>query len=345
MDKSTIKWYVAVSSIITTLLLLCIIITYIIDPFLQYRITDNKYILNCNYTAPGLVKNYDYDTIIIGSSMTQNFSMDLFREQLHCIPLHIGIGGMTDEDLLEYILLANKINRAKKYYICIDISEFAHVKEANTIKYLMEDDILDKLKYSISYEGLIKCVPIDIALSLASIVGYSLPDSYKYRMSIDKFGYWGHQYSYGEEIVLEGYATGAYKVSDIELDNLSNTMKTQIDLFFETITPNENYIFFFPPYSSLYWSDAASHGYLDTYLEYEEYFIKRAEQTGAKIFFFQDDELTTDLDNYRDTTHYSPAINDWMIYCFANNTHIVTSQTIKEAQNNLIKNTEKSIIK
>ena len=46
-----------------------------------------------------------------------------------------------------------------------------------------------------------------------------------------------------------------------------------------------------------------------------------------------------DLNNYKDTTHYSPEINDWMVDCFANNSYIITEEDMNEFQEILIQNT------
>lgn len=47
-----------------------------------------------------------------------------------------------------------------------------------------------------------------------------------------------------------------------------------------------------------------------------------------------------DPDYYKDTTHFSPQINDWMVECFVKEDYIVTDKNIEELQQNLINNTE-----
>lgn len=91
--------------------LLCTV-TYIVDPYFQYRVKDNSYMLNGWYVGPGLIKNYDYDTLIIGSSMTQNFDMDVFRENLGNSPLHIGLGGINWTEINELLSFANSVGKS-----------------------------------------------------------------------------------------------------------------------------------------------------------------------------------------------------------------------------------------
>lgn len=91
------------------------------------------------------------------------------------------------------------------------------------------------------------------------------------------------------------------------------------------------HVFFFPPYSSLYWCMTQDEGYFDIYMDAKRYFIERACSLGATVFDFQGEELTADLDNYKDITHYSPAISDMMVRCFAARDKIVDADGIDRA--------------
>ena len=88
------KWVLIFLSLTLAILIGLAAIAYIIDPFFQFRVRDNTYKLSSWFVSSGLIENYDYDTLIIGSSMTQNFTMDVVREELGVHPLKIGIGGI-----------------------------------------------------------------------------------------------------------------------------------------------------------------------------------------------------------------------------------------------------------
>ena len=87
------------------------------------------------------------------------------------------------------------------------------------------------------------------------------------------------------------------------------------------------------------WCDAQDSGYFDTYIEAKRHFMERATEYGATVYDFQAAEFTMDLNNYKDTTHYSPAINDWMVECFASGEYIVTENNFQFYQDNLRENT------
>lgn len=331
------KWLFVTLLLCVCIMTICIVVTYIVDPFFQYRVRDNEYMINCEYAAPGLIKNYDYDTLMIGSSMTQNFDMDKFADEMNCKPLHIAIAGMTEEDMTEYLQLAVRTCKAKTYYLCIDMPYFAYDGESRIVPYLMKDDILSKLRYAFSFENIMRYTPVDIALKAYAMTGRELPESYKYRMGVDRFGYTGHQYEYGKEYVLEGYELGNEEVAEIETEDLYSRMIGKVDAFLERVSKcGDSCVFFFPPYSALYWWEARRDGYYNTYLDVKQYMIRKMNAFGAKVYDFQvAREVIGELDNYRDVSHYSPVVNDWMTECFATGEYRLTDEDIESYREQL----------
>jgi hypothetical protein len=53
-------------------------VNYIVDPFQQYRVKTFYPIAftNQRYQNAGLSKNFEYDSLILGTSMTENFILD-----------------------------------------------------------------------------------------------------------------------------------------------------------------------------------------------------------------------------------------------------------------------------
>ncbi len=342
-DKNALIWLKNVLLGMIGLVLVASIITYIVDPYFQFRVK-NHYMLSVKYCAPGLIKNYDYDTLMLGSSMTQNFNMPLMREQLQCNPLHIGNGGMTEEDQIRYLQYAEKIGKAKTYYLCVDLVTFQTPDNSEVAEYLMKNDLLSRMRYMLQYESWMRYLPIDLGLSGIHQIKGRLPDSLKYRADIDYLGYWGHQFTYGEEVVLSGYSVKNAGVSQVQDNHLYQTMVSQIDGYLEQIGKGDaDYILFFPPYSALYWANAKWEGYLDTFLEAKEYFVERCLEKGLKVYDFQSDALTLELDHYKDITHYSPDINDWMIYQFTDQTYVVTEENYPVFRQRLMDNVDEFI--
>ncbi|MEZ3435529.1 MAG: hypothetical protein K1W34_13065 [Lachnospiraceae bacterium] len=335
------KWIALFFAIVFSILIMLSGIAYIVDPYFRFRVRDNTYIQSELFVCSGLIDNYEYDTLILGSSMTQNFDMDSFREKLDVKPLHIGIGGATFLEINELINLAYGTGKADQFYICVDLSSFTSDSgESRIPPYLLKDDPISKLQYLLSYEPWFSYIPVDICFLMLDRAGVSLPPKFEYAKSIDKLGNWTLDYTFGEDIVLQRYKNDEFAVSEVDTADLYNRMTKHIDGYLEGFDFSKGeHNFFFPPYSSLFWCDAEDSGYFDYYLQAKKYFVERASEYGATVYDFQCAEFTMDLNNYKDTTHYSPEINDWMVDCFANNSYIITEEDMNEFQEILIQNT------
>ena len=153
MNKpSPSKWIRNFLCILLAFLLFLSAVAYIVDPFMQFRVRDNAYFLQEWYVSGGLIKNYDYDTLILGSSVIQNFNMDVFRQELGVKPLHVGLGAMTPIEMAELLELAYETGKADTYYICVDLPVLnGDNGESRMPEHLIQNDLLSKFRYLLSY--------------------------------------------------------------------------------------------------------------------------------------------------------------------------------------------------
>ncbi len=337
MKSHAKKWILFTFSSILILVTILSVTVYIVDPFFQFRVKDNSYMLNERFVSGGLIKNYDYDTLIVGSSMTQNFDMNVFRDELGVNPLHIGLGGICAEDELSLLELAYRTGKANKYYICAEMYLFTdNSKKGNIPKYLLNDDFLSRFRYFLNYEAWFRFIPIDAGFVIADKMGIQLPPKMQFSKSIDRLADWRLDYTFGEEIVIKNYTDGKYGVTEIKPEDLYNRITTNVDSYFDGLQPDKGeHIFFFAPYSMLYWADLSDEN-VKILLAGQKYFVEKALQNGITVYNFQTADFTADLNNYKDTTHYKPEINDWMTKNFATDDYIVTMENYDEFENKLI---------
>ena len=338
---SASKWIRNFLCFLLAILLFLSAVAYVVDPFMQFRVRDNAYFLEEWHVGGGLIKNYDYDTLILGSSVTQNFDMDVFRQELGAKPLHIGLGGMTSEEMAELLNLAYETGRADTYYLGIDVMVYQAGNEPSRMsEYLIRNDLLSKLRYLLSYEVWFRYLPVDVALLILDKLDVELPLKFAYKKSIDKLSDWRLDFPvWGEKLVLSYYQHGEYNMSRVESENMYNEAVACVDAFFEQCDFEKGeHIFFFPPYSSLCWAEYQCRGQFDIYMQIKKYFIEKALEYGVTVYDFQAEEFTMDLDHYRDLTHYMPHINDWMVRCFANGENIVTAENRQIFEEKVIEN-------
>ena len=329
-------------TVLVLAVLLCSAAAFV-DPFFRFRVNPS-YQLDGTYMCSGLIRNYDYDTLFIGSSMSQNFDMNQVRDELGGKPLHIGIGGLELPELTDLLQLSYRSGHADRYYICADLYYFVDVDPPRHIPaYLCRDDILSTLRYLLSHEVWFHYLPLDAGLVLLNRLGVSAPSSITTASAanIDLLESWKDPYTLGESPVIDNWAAGVYVVSPVDTNGLYERMTGRMDEFFDALdfTAGEH-TFFFPPYSSLFWYDARGIGYYEDYLRAKRYFIEEATRRGAIVYDFQAADFTMDLDYYKDYTHYWPEINDWMVERFARGECVVTPKNCSEYEAKLIANTD-----
>lgn len=333
-SRQWLKWIAVCMAIVLGFMA---VLMFVVDPYFQFRIRDNTYLLNPKYVNGGLIKNYDYDTLIIGSSMTQNFDMDLFRQQMGVKPLHISLDGMCASEMTELMQYADNVGKAETYYACIDIwSLMAENANNDNISYLMSDSLWAKAQYLLSHEAWFYSLPVDTALLLLKTLGVDLPASVQCKTSIDDLGNWERLFVFGEESVLSNYVSGHYAVSEVDSKHALEIARENIDQLISAVdTISGSVAFFFPPYSGLFWHSKAEE--LDIMLAVKRYFVETATNHGYVVHDFQAQPFIADLNNYRDITHYSGEINDWMVACFAQNLYVVSPETFDSYQDELLK--------
>lgn len=310
------KWFFGVVSSILIVLLVMSAVMYWVDPLFLYRYRDTgTYWIQPEWTSVGLIKNYDYDTVLIGSSVTQNFNAEEFGQSVGGSVLKVNSGGLSVTELEEYIRLIERTGRAKTCYVCIDIPQFAKSREEdiNRIKKELTDDkFWNDYSYLLGYEAWTRFFPVNLGLSFLKTVGLEYPERIRMKTDVARSGEWKSDYSYGKDVVITNYQSGAYGVSWPASDGLSERMRERgkecLEAF--TLDGDISYVFFFPPYSILYWREAQQQGILDAYLQFKYEFTKVIlESNRAMVFDFQSEDYAAELEFYRDMTHYGPEIN------------------------------------
>lgn len=340
------RWIIAFFAFVLAVVLFLSAAAYVIDPFLQFRAKDDTYLLRGWFVDSGLVRNYDYDTLIIGSSMVQNFDMDLWRKKLGGKPLHIGMGAISAVEIGELMNIAYDSGKADKFFICVDQYLFSSDASVSHFpEYLLRNDILSRLRYMLSYEVWFRYIPVDIAFMALDLMGVALPEKYAEKKSIDRLGDWRLDFppgTAGREAVLRYYQKGQFSVSAVDTENLDQRMKERIDRFLDSFSYERGeHVFFFPPYSSLFWCGAQSDGYFNAYMQVKRYFAEQAMRRGAAVYDFQGADCTVDLDNYRDATHFMPVVSDWIIDCFARGDYLMTRENISSLLDMVAENTDR----
>ncbi|MEI3100640.1 MAG: hypothetical protein V8T45_02065 [Oscillospiraceae bacterium] len=335
-NLTSAQWLRRFLALALAVLAVLAVLVYIIDPYYNYRAYDHKYKLDKIFSVPGVVKNYDYDAIVIGSSMTQNFDMDSFRQELGQNPIKATLGGITGKEISALFKLAQDSGHAQTYYICIDNSVLsADSQEQRFPDYLMDFSLLNDYKYFWGYEAWMRFIPLNLGLLAADSLGIELPQRFSEARSIDLMGDWAYRYEFSADRVLSIYSESDNGAAiNVDMAGISENALDNCEVFVDSLDLSRgDIVFFFPPYSSLLWYKMEKEGSLESTMELKRHFMELVDgYDNVKVYDFQGAEFTSNLDNYMDLSHYSPEINDFMVSCFASGDDPADSSTLAETE-------------
>ncbi len=295
-----------------------------VDPFFQYHsplpgfpyVVDNQLSQN-----PGMAKNMEYDSVILGSSMTVNFNTNWYAELMGLKTLKLSTSGAFPQDIDNIAgMVFDGSHDVKRVFLAVDPSTYTGgVEETKypTPMYLYDRNPFNDIRYLLNKDVLLEYVlrpmvnrdPTDLATVYAS--------------------WWTPEY-YSEEWVLRNYvpseAVAEETAADAYIAPAAANLEANILPYIED-HPETTFTLFFPPYSILFWYDVQQENHLEATLAEYQYLIERfLVYDNVEVFFFPDQkQIVEDLNNYADYSHYSPDISLYITECFADGSGKITS--------------------
>lgn len=325
------KWVILFLSLTLVTIIAFGAVTYYLDPLLQYgkepgRLTHREYTeMYCN---PGIAKNYDYDAVLVGSSMVENTDVSEIDKLFGCKTIKVPYSGASSynhKTILDVCFRHNK--KIKKVFWSLD--EYALTTDKDTPRYplpdyLYDDDRINDLSYLLNLD-------IFYFYTSKDIIG-TLRHSNQQMM---KDGSWVEDESIYCKANALSSVTYPMKADDnkgekLYSKELNDNLKYNILPLIKN-NPDTEFVFYLVPYSILYWYQMRQNGLLDANL----YNIERAIEEiltykNTKVHFFQDDkDIITNLDNYKDYTHFKPEINSFISKEMEKGNHQVTNKNYK----------------
>ena len=272
-----------------------VLLVVTVDPFFQYHkplkgvhyIIDNQ--LNQN---PGIAKSFDYDSVILGSSMTVNFDTDLFAETmgLNTVKLSYNAAYPKDNDNI-LKLVQQSSNEIAEVFLGIDINTYKSqpgVTAYGIPEYLYDKSLLNDVSYLLN-----KDVLLDYIL-LPQLKGESTP--------LNEIYWFWQNVPCGKEIVAASYQPPGSFLEMLPEDayekNIDANMRLYILPYIENM-PDTQFTVFFPPYSILYWYTRYADGNLAAELAGERQIMELLlAYPNVRVYYFQNQfDFITDLDN------------------------------------------------
>lgn len=314
------------------LILMAIIagIVILIDPFFHYHkpwfglkevLTDKE------YQCIGTLRNFDYDSLIVGSSVAENYNNNWFNDGFDCNAIKAIRSYGATADLCYLLDAAYEEHDLKYVFYSMDASSLAAdpvptYELTGCPMYLYNDNIFDDVKYLYNKGVLLEKIPY---MAANSVIGdYDPANSYN----------WAQWKDFGEDIVLKHYI----RTPDIkpmkDKDYYKDLRNANIKLITDQISahPETEFKIFFPAYSMLWWDNIYRTGDLEAYLYNLEKTVESLlTYDNVKLFYFQNErDIITDLNHYMDTLHFSKDINQYMAEQIVAGNNELTSGNYKE---------------
>lgn len=318
-----------------TVMLLSVIagITAWVDPFLHYHapLPSLQYPLKDErYQNDGIIRHYEYDALITGTSMTSNFKPSEMNELWGVNAVKTSYSGAGYHELCESIERAFSHQPDLKYVVCSLDSNFL-MRDADEDEYTGYPDYLyDENPFNdVSYLLNKEVVPKTIAVLNYTRAGEKTPNR-------DEYGRWSQYMTYGKDAVL------ATTVELPRIDEEDVFTEAERAMVTENVTenflavakahPQTEFYLFFPPYSICNWEAVVKQKALKSCLQQEQLAVELLlEADNVHIFSFADRlDIIGDLNNYSDSLHYGEWINSELLQMMYEGTNELTKDNYKD---------------
>lgn len=306
------------------------LINFVIDPlqyFRRYELGAPVFISEQRYQNPGLARNYPYDTVIIGTSMEENFSPLYIREKTGWNTLKLAINGSNAYEQRRMLELALRTGKVKR--VIWGVQWDALIYRPDAIRTEMGG--IPEYLYGDVTPGLVK----NYVLSLSTLLRSARVVIKRGPRNLEVLNTWNNASRFGCESVMQamedsnvarrlqarirrgGLVLGPDAIAGNVTRNLVDVINAHHDVEF---------ILFMPPYSAWFfrWVASVDDGALESFMAYRTQVARNlAVLPNVRIFDFQ--QLESIIFNpayYKDLTHYSAEINKLMIDLIAKNENL-----------------------
>lgn len=290
---------------------------FAVDPFQQYRraafykpiFTQSKQ----RHINPGIAKNYPYDAVIIGSSMSESFQKLQVDKVLRWDVAKLPMAGMTAHEMRKLLDLVLAGGKARTVMVVLDFFAFYGDVDrfflgADSMPlYLYDDSRWNDCRYLLNADA--------TYASIEALLPFMKPKRRSYEHAyVDVF-------TPDVKDLLRRYRTGAVRTITDEPCDVGRMMTSFRRNLLDVVAARRDvrFIMLYPPYSVLVWHEAARHGSFGKLLEFKE---RSAEELlrhpHVEVYDFQHDAaIVTELSNYKDAVHYSHEVAAGMIRSIA----------------------------
>lgn len=289
-------------------------IVWIVDPWYHYHepilglplcLRDGR------YQNTGIAEYADYDTLLLGTSVTANMHTSDMDRMLGGKSLKLIVQGGYFADFYGPLDVALMTHDVKAVFWGTDSNCLRRSDADNPWKepsYLFDENPINDVSYLLNKDMFF--------WDLTAVLERAWTGDFQDEQT---GGYtWGENEEWGKSTALSVYGSmekpewmsvPADAFLPTATENLRNILQRVDD------NPDVTFTFYLAPYSILFWHQTIQSGELDATLMMHRMVLEElTSRTNTRVFYFMDDtELITNLDNYCDHVHYSPEVCEQLL--------------------------------
>lgn len=288
---------------------------------LEYPLFDERYM---NY---GIAKHFEYDSILTGTSMCQNFKTSQWDNYFGTKSIKTTFAGASYKEVNDLLKCAFDHNDSIRMVMrCLDptmlIMEKDEMDYSDYPEFLYDKNPFNDVNYVLNKDIFFKFT--EYVHTFMSLGGTST--------DFDTYKNWSGLYPISEQAVRESFVRREKKdeiaiLSEDDIRKIRENLEANVISLVREHSETQFYLFF-PPYSIFYWDDLSQLGTMNKILDAHQMAIEiLLPYENIKLFSFMDvPDLIGNLNLYKDSLHYNQDVSNLMIDCMAVDAKLLTQE-------------------
>lgn len=288
-------------------------LVFLFDPFFHYHepVGPLKAVATKKeYQVIGKLRNFEYDSVIVGSSTAENFNNRWFDDSFGVKSVKIIKSSGVTAQLDYYLQEAFDTGNLKNVYYSLDLFALSGDPELDFPDesmplYLYDKNPFNDVKYLWNKDVIFEDIPYMIATTF--LEDYDEGTSYN----------WAQYKTFSKKEALSHYVRPEEYQEQIKEEEFRENVDGNIDILEDMIKkhPETEFVFFYPPYSLLWWDNMSRSGLLDQSMYAAKVSVERLlPYENVKLYYFQTEEdIVMNLDLFMDPVHFTADTNHWMV--------------------------------
>ena len=332
------NWLIGLLIVVVVILSMVATVIIYIDPYFHYhKLNENLYydLNNERSQNDGIIRHFNYDGMIIGTSMAENFKTSEAEELWGGTFIKVPFAGGTYKEQNDNIAKAIEYNpdlkvviRPLDYAYLMDDKDRVRNDLGSYPEYLYDNNPFNDVKYIFNKQILFDiCLPM-LDNARAGVAGGVT--------SFDEYANWMEDAQFGAAVVL-GDRTEYKQPETIQpfVDEVKEMVEANITQNVTELAkahPEVQFYYYLTPYSVAWWGSQMELGTVDRWLAVEQYAIElMLECDNIHLYSFNNEfDITSNLDNYSDECHHGDWINSQILAWLYSGTNQLTEDNYKD---------------